>query len=279
MTHIPADIERVALLGWAVYPMSRVSKSGAFKGAADAATCDLEQIDRWAAEYRNSNWRVVCGPSKLFALDVDRPGTHHADGFAELKKLVDQHGALPDRPMTKSGGSGGAALFFRYDGQPLRGQSGFPAPGLDPHRGRQAIVIPPSRHPITRGAYTWRIPPWEVAPPPIPAWLVKLLAPPPEPEARKFAWNPTSERARLAIMRAVLAVQDAASGTANVTLNRQAFRLGTWCAAGLLGQREAEDSIYAAARSRNIPDKEARATIKSGLMAGLRSPVQARHAR
>jgi Bifunctional DNA primase/polymerase, N-terminal len=274
---IPSEIEAVALLGWKIYPMSRKSKAGAFKGAADAATHNLDTIEGWCREYPDCNWRVVTGPSGLFALDVDRPGTHAADGFAALKALTEKHGAIPPRPMTRTGGSGGAVLFFKHNGENLIGASGKPAPGLDPHRGRQAIVIPPSRHPITGGSYVWRTPPWEVSPPPIPPWLASLLAPPPEPGWKRHAWTPTDERARNAVMRAVLAVQDAPPGAANMTLNRQAFRLGTWCGAGLLPESDAAESLYSAARQRRIPDREARDTIKSGMTAGLRNPVQSRH--
>lgn len=274
---IHPDIERVALLGWHVYPMSSTSKAACFKRASDAATCDLDVIEKWTAEYPGCGWRVVCGPSGLFSLDVDKPGTHHADGFASLVSLTDKFGPLPPRPMTRTGGSGGAALFFKHEGQPLRGESGVPAAGLDPHRGRQAIVIPPSRHSVTKGEYTWRVPPWEVTPPPIPKWLSDLLAPPPEPAWRKHEFTPTTDRARAVLMKAIHSVADAPSGAANVTLNKQAFRLGAWCAAGLLPETDATESLFSAARQRSIPAIEARDTIKSGFTAGLKKPVQARH--
>ncbi len=273
---IPPEIEAVALLGWHVYPMSSVSKAGCFRGAADAASADLDTIARWCSLYAGCNWRVVCGPSGLFALDVDRPGTHHADGFAALAALSAKHGAIPERPMTRTGGSGGAALFFQHQGEALRGQSGVPAPGIDPHRGRQAVVIPPSRHPVTGGAYTWRVPPWRVPPPPIPHWLAEMLKPVPEPKILRQPFQPTDDRARNAMFRAVMAVQSAPAGAANTTLNKQAFRLGTWCGASLLTAAEATDALYHAARARRIPSREARDTIKSGLRAGMRQPVQAR---
>jgi hypothetical protein len=262
------DIERVALLDWKLYPMCSTSKAGAFKGASDAATSDLATLEQLTAQYPGCGWRVKCGPSGLFILDVDRPGTHHADGFSALAGLVAKHGPLPERPMTKTGGSGGAALFFKHEGQHLRGQSGCPAPGLDPHRGSQAIVIPPSRHPVTGGAYTWRVAPWEVAPPPIPKWLAKMLTPPPEPKTREFV--PTTEKARVVVIEAMHHVECAPSGAANDTLNRAAFRLGVWCASGTLHMSECTEALQAAAQRRAIPLPEARATIKSGLIAGQR---------
>jgi len=273
---IHPDIERVALLGWHVLPMSARSKAACFKGASAAASCDLDTIAAWSLAFPGCNWRVKCGPSGLFALDVDRPGTHHADGFAALAKLAGKYGPIPPRPMTRTGGSGGAVLFFKHEGQPLRGESGTPAPGLDPHRGSQAIVLPPSRHPVTGGAYAWRTPPWEVSPPPIPRWLATLLLPAPAPAARKFDWVPTSQRATAAVMRAMHNVIDAPSGSANVILNKAAFKLGSWCGAGLLTEADATGALAHAAEQRRMPLREARDTIRSGFSAGLRSPIQAR---
>lgn len=277
-TGLPPDVEAVALLNWHLYPMARRAKAGCFEGAHDAATSDLDQLARWHRDYSGCNWRVVMGPSGLFGLDIDRPGTHKDDGFVAMSSLTAKHGPLPPRPMTRTGGSGGAALFFKHAGEPLRGKSGFPAPGLDPHRGRQAIVIPPSRHPVTGGAYTWRVAPWDLNPPPIPAWLSHLLAPPPEPAWMQQPFTPTDERARNAIMRAIHAVQDAAPGVANDTLNKQAYKLGMWCGAGFLAQHEAELTLLSAAQARSIPFREACDTIRSGIKAGARQPMQARHA-
>ncbi len=268
----------MALLGWHVYPMSRASKAGCFKGAAEAATPDLDVLERWAKAYPGCNWRVVCGPSGLFALDVDRPGTHKADGFAALQQLLAVYGPLPVRPMTRTGGSGGAALFFKHQGEALRGESGRPAPGIDPHRGRQAIVIPPSRHPVTGGAYVWTFTPWEHNPPAIPAWLAEALRPPPEPVRVRHEWVPTDAHSRNALMRAFRAVSSASSGDANNTLNRAAYRLGSWCGAGYISQDEAEETLEAAALMRGIPVREARDTIRSGLTSGRKRPVEARYA-
>lgn len=264
---IPDEIERVLLIGFALYPVSRHSKAGCFEGAADAATSDLSVVEEWCRKYPGCGWRVACGLSCLFVLDIDRPGpTHAADGFAAMAALVAKHGPLPPRPMTRTGGSGGAAMFFRHNGEHLRGQSGHPAPGIDPHRGRQAVMIPPSRHHVTGGAYSWRVPPWEVAPPLIPVWLASLLRPPPPPPVPQ--WVPTEERAATAVQSAMCAIQTAPAGQANDLLNRQAFRLGVWVGRGKLYASDAEAGLLAAASCRQIPVREALATIRSGLRAG-----------
>jgi hypothetical protein len=86
---------------------------------------------------------------------------------------------------------------------------------------------------------------------------------------------PTSERARVVVIEAMHLVERAPSGAANDTLNRAAYRLGYWCASGVLHTSEAEDALSTAAQRRAIPTPEARATIKSGLLAGQRKGAAA----
>src|SRR5437868_4991779 len=108
---LPTDIERVTLIGWHIYPASMYSKAACFRGATDAASCDLDVIARWAHDYPSCNWRVVAGPSNLFGLDCDTPPLHANDGITALAELAKVHGGLPPRPILRSGG-GGLALFF-----------------------------------------------------------------------------------------------------------------------------------------------------------------------
>lgn len=266
---IPPEIEAVALLGWAVYPSSSASKAGAFRGAHLAATCDLNTIARWSAEYRRCNWRVVFGPSRLWGLDVDAAGaTHEADGIAALRSLVEQHGLLPPRPMTRSGG-GGYALFFAHHGEKIAGKSGTPLPGIDPRRGMLSVTIPPSIHTVTGKPYRWLVKPWQVNPPRAPDWLLRLVEPPPEP-----AYVPvdTSDKARFRLNRALMAVLDADPGSRNETLNRRSYQVGRMVGRGLLAERDAFEALYSAGRTIGLEHVEIQATVKSGLASGRRNP-------
>ena len=85
---------------------------------------------------------MVCEGSGVWGLDVDVASEDHAaDGVAALTMLVAQHGPIPPRPMTRSGG-GGVALFFRHRGEPIHGATGWPAPGIDPRRGKLSVTVP-----------------------------------------------------------------------------------------------------------------------------------------
>ena len=264
------DIERLALLGWRLHPSSRSSRAACIKGAVHAATSDLDQLVRWSREFPGCNWRVVMEGSGIWALDVDAPGPEHdADGVSALAALVARHGRIPDRPMTRSGG-GGFALFFRHRGEPIVGRTGTPASGLDPRRGRLTITVPPSVHHRTRGPYRWITPPWELAPPPAPAWLLTLVAPPP-PERSvprpRLAENqrPGRPYAVGALRRAVEQVAAAPGGQRNDTLNRAAWSVARFIGDGLLHPSEIADALAHAGLVAGLDRREVQATLASAL--------------
>lgn len=273
---IPAEIEAVALLGWRLYPASRTSKAACFTGATGLATANLETIDAWCFSYPNANWRVVMGGSGIWAIDVDAPGPDHAaDGIKAMASLVAANSALPPRPMTKSGG-GGFALFFAHNGEPISGQTGTPAPGIDPRRGGLSVTIPPSVHLTSGKAYAWITPPWIINPPVAPAWLLAAVAPPPPPPRRSIPPPLSSELARKIVVRAMEAIMAAGEGTRNATLNAQAYLVARFVAAGLMDEGEAQSCLYNAARGIGLGHREIENTLKSAFASGLRNPIEPR---
>ena len=269
------DIERIALLGWHLYPATRNGRKAAmFKGATDKATCEMETLERWQHEYPEANWRVVCGPSGVWGLDIDAPSPDHsADGIKAFAELAKCYPPLPQGPRTRSGG-GGLALFFRHNGEPISGKTGYPEPGIDPRRGRLSVTVPPSIHHRTHRPYRWINAPWDTDLPSAPDWLLSLVKPPPEPELK---YNPNvvdDSAARRALIKAMLAVRNAPSGTANDTLNRRAYYVARCVAAGAITEIEAVEALYAAALDRKIPRTEARDTIRSAFRSGLSRPVE-----
>lgn len=265
---IPPDIERVALLGWHVYPGSATTRAGCFEGAHDAASCDLDTIASWCRDYPRCSWRLVCGPSRVWGLDLDVPPMHRHDGIAAFTAVTGQHEPLPKRPTLRSGG-GGLAIFFRHDGEPIAAEGKKLGAGIDPRRGRQSQTIPPSLHYHTRQPYRWLTPPWEVAPPPAPAWLLALLAPPPEPPARpapKLLQGDGARNYAVAVLHnAIRRAAAAGQGDRNNSLNQQTYGVARFIADGMLSEAEVRDSMMAAARAAAIPLREAMATIDSAL--------------
>lgn len=273
-TALPRDIERIALLGWRCVPATR-SKKGMFKGYLAAATCDLDQLDRWAREYRGCNWKVVPQGSGVWAWDVDVAGEDHAaDGVAALKALCEQHGPLPPRPHGRSG-SGGHLLVFCDTGRPFAHGESKPCRGIDTCGSRVAFTVSPSIN--ARGLpYRWTVAPWELEPPVAPDWVYALL---PVKQPRATSTMPaisTETRARALLARVVRDLCRAQQGGRNGALNRAAFTVGGMVAGGVLAEQEGVNALYAAGRHIGLEDAECCATIISGLRAGSLNPLGGR---
>lgn len=273
MTALHPDVERLALLGWRLHPACSTTRSACFPRATDLATHDLDQLAAWSRAYPGCSWRLVLAGSGVWGLDLDVPSPDHAaDGVAAFTELVRQNGGLPPAPALQSGG-GGWAVLFRDTGAPIRGQSGWPAPGIDPRRGRQSLTMPPSLHVRTRRPYRWAVAPWDVAPPPAPAWLLRLMAPAPQPVLvhRPFVIGADPDKARryaaAALRNATVRVASARSGTRNDALNSQCYALARFVADGSLSGVEVAQALAGAALRAGLDAKEATATIASALRA------------
>jgi hypothetical protein len=274
MTSLPSEIEGLASLGWRLYPASRYSRAGCIRGGTDAATSDVAQLGAWSREFPGCNWRAVLEGSGAWGLDCDALGPDHsADGIAALAQMVNSNGPLPPGPTIRSGG-GGLVFFFAHHGEPIHGRTGWPKPGLDPRRGRLSVTVPPSFHTRSRAPYRWLVAPWDVPPPPAPDWLLQAVAPPPEPKPRSVPNIATAGYALRRLKAAADAIQRAPKGTSNDTLNRWAFAVARFVGAGLLGEIEAVEALYAAARARKIPHEEARSTIRSAFKGGYAKPMR-----
>jgi hypothetical protein len=274
------ELERVALLGWHVYPCSRTSKAGLWKGAQSEATSDLNVLSRWSRDHPDANWRVVFGRSGLWGLDVDSAETHAHDGLASMAALVDRNGPLPVGPRARSGG-GGVLLFWRDPGGlAIVGSAerlGAAWAGIDPKRGAQTQTIPPSVHTLTGRPYRWLVSPWEVAPPDAPKWLSTALRTPPAPVATYRAiGDQRGADAHERLHRAARAIMQAREGARNITLNRRAYGVARMVGAGLLDERVMVDVLYRVGRDIGLDHDEVRNTIHSALVAGRRKPTESR---
>jgi hypothetical protein len=274
------DLERAALLGWALYPCSRLGRAGLWKGAQAEATHDLNILARWYREFPTANWRVVFGKSGLWGLDVDSLETHAHDGLASMAALVAANGPLPVGPRARSGGNG-VLLFFRDPGGlAIMGSSdrlGAAWAGIDPKRGAQTQTIPPSVHATTRRAYRWIVAPWEVSPPDAPGWLLTALRTPPPPAyAHREIGDQRGIDGHERLHRACRAIMEAREGQRNTVLNRRAYSVARMVGANLLDEHTAVDALYRVGRDIGLDHDEVRGTIHSALVAGRRKPTESR---
>lgn len=257
---------RYAARAWFVFPVrSRAKVPLTAHGAKDAST-DPDIIRSWWSRWPDANIGIACGPSELAVVDVDDP-----QGFASLSRLQESGFTLPPT-VTQATGGGGVHFFFKAPTWPLRNTAGrLPGfestPGVDLRAVGGFVVVPPSVHP-SGGRYTWR--PGPDAPTPCPAWLREPERPRPGPPAR--APVVPDRYAQAALRGEVEEVRNAPIGERNMTLNIASFRLGTLCGAGFLDWREAGSWLLRAALDAGLTDHEARATIQSGLNAGISTP-------
>jgi hypothetical protein len=186
---VTAALPYVEKLRWSVFllaPLGKepfVPKRHGGNGVHDA-TRDPEQIRAWGRMCPHGNIGIACGEaSGIVVLDVDpRNG-----GDATIRALAVKH-SFPRTPRARTG-NGGWHLFFRY--QPgIRGSARKLGPGVEVKSTGGYIVAPPSftgpSDAGRGGLYVWEVSPFEVPPPPLPAWLVEMLLPPPKRTSPSF---------------------------------------------------------------------------------------------
>ena len=157
-----------ATRGFAVFPM-RATRKGASHPSWLPRRHQRSCADQhaWWCENPSYNVAVATGPiSKVFVLDVDG-----LDAEASLRKLEDQHGALPE--TVESITPRGRHLFFKCENGAIRNSAGAVAPGIDIRGDGGYVVLPPSIHPSGR-SYVWSVDSADHFAE-APAWLTNLL--------------------------------------------------------------------------------------------------------
>jgi hypothetical protein len=183
-THSPLGNAAIAYAtrGFAVLPCVPHGKIPATPHGCRDATKDIAQIVGWWRENRHYNVAVATGPvSRVFVLDVDG-----LDAEASLRKLEEQHGALP--ATVESITPRGRHLFFRCENGGVRNSAGVIAQGLDIRGDGGYVVLPPSMHPSGR-CYVWSVDSADHFAE-APAWLSNLFTAKPNGHCHRQAKSP-----------------------------------------------------------------------------------------
>jgi len=121
-----------------------------------------EHLRRSKAE---PNWAVLLWRSNLVYLDIDQHKAD-ADGVANLRQLLAEHGPLPETLRDSRG-----HYFFRAPAGSEAWHADHIAPGVELKCGASLVHVPPSRH-ASGADYTW-LTPIETTPiAELPAWIV-----------------------------------------------------------------------------------------------------------
>lgn len=265
-----------AARGWPVLPIHTPTATGCSCGTADCsspgkhprinrgvhlASIDGRQIAAWWKRWPTANVGIATG--SIVVLDVDGE-----DGARSLDELQSRHATLAATASVDT--ARGRHLYFRAGDATIRNSVGRIGRGLDV-RGRGGYAVaPPSRH-ASGDRYRWTDLDAELAP--LPSWLARLNAPP-KPTARPadVATHLLDRYVAAAVQSELDRIATSPPRTRNDTVNRAAFRLGQLAGAGLVLVEALEAPLYEAARAVGQGEREALATIASGLTAGYASP-------
>jgi RecA-family ATPase len=268
---------RYAARGWHVLPCDPESKRPLIMHGLHAASIDTAQIEAWWQQWPYAMIGVRTGcESGIIVLDVDVDPATGVDGFAAITELEKRHGMLPDT-LRATTPRGGEHLYFKWhDG--VHNNTGKLGDHVDVRAKDGYVIVPPSMR-SDRKAYSWRE---DALPEPAeaPAWLIELLTTP-EPPIPTTAPTPRSNGNGDAYARAALdaectAVASTAPGKRNHQLNKSAFSLGQLVGGGVLTEGEVKSYLHDAADACGLTKDDGRdsvkATIESGLSAGLKQP-------
>lgn len=254
------------------------------------ASSNERQVEAWWTMWPLAGIGMCMGANGLAAIDVD-PAHGGADTITLIEQHCNQRGVdLFATRHIRTGGGGDHLIFLdRLGVVPTKRQTfGDDAPGVDTRGKGGYVVAPPSLH-VSGDRYhvssnSRSLADW-------PACLTELLEPArPEaapfdplmagggryshaagPDGRASAWAHTAlvqETSKLA----GLASTPEGSGK-NDQLNASAYKMGRRVGAGYIDEASVAEALYQAARGwPGHSERELRATIRSGIQAGIRRP-------
>ena len=226
-------------------------------GLTEAST-DPRRIELWWSRWPEANLGLRTG------VEMDVADIDSAEGWHGLRHLLG--GNLPAGPRVRTG-SGGWHFWFR----PMEfGNRVRLLPGLDWRGTGGYVVAPPSRH--VHGDYRWMRGPGTELPSASPALRALIEGPTVAPAARRSIAHP-DRYAQAALTAEADRVARAPVGSRNDTLNRAAFALGRLVGGGLLDAGQVVHELETASRFAGLGRAETRQTIRSGLTAGRRAPI------
>lgn len=261
----PGDKRTWALVtlrhGWSVIPLMRGDKIPIVEWEAyQSAPPDEETVNRWFQIHPDANYGIVAGAvSGIIILDIDGP---------KGEQYARDHGGLPETPTATSGK--GRHIYFKHPGYKVNNRV-FRDLELDVRADGGQAVGAGSWHAKKQKTYRWLKDPWTTPLADAPLWLLELVE-------KKNGINsaPTSNNndnyIEAAFSGELATLARTQEGERNDQLNRSAFNLGQLVGSGALDESKVRTSLFAVGTAIGLSDKEARATIESGIEKGKQQP-------
>lgn len=263
----------LASLGMKIIPLKPGLKTPADAGWPEQSTSDSQVIKSWFATRANINYGIACGQSGLLVVDLDvKKGD---DGVENWRALSESLKLKTFEVETPSGG-----IHQYYWGEGLRNSAGTIARGVDLRASGGYVVGPGST--TSEGTYfsglPWHFPDIreiQTASEP----LINLLKSRKGEESLEASGVLTAPGVPVSthiskfqaesLGRKIVEVLNAREGTRNETLNQSAFGLGSLVRDGVVTIQVARSILLKAAEEIGLNPQEARATIESGIQAGI----------
>ena len=297
---------RLAGAGLAVFPVDPTTKRPphGFKWR-EQSTSDPTVVENLWEAYPGMGVAIDIGKSGLVVIDADRHGG--PDGVDAFEALAASHGGLPrDTPRVLTAGCG-EHYYFRNVDPPLGNSAGSLPAGIDVRGSGGYALAPGTKRTDGTG---WHSAPDSPdlaeafaagAIPPLPGWLEENARTPRHGDVRGRAHGDEANETRAdqargnegdaprgsvgrreyayasaALEKECAAVAATTAGGRNNRLNLAALKIGHMVGAGWIGRAEVEQAVFLAGITCGIVDDDgenaARATIKSGLDAGIKDP-------
>lgn len=272
-----------ASLGYGVFPCKPNSKEPATRNGFKSGTTSTHRIYE---AFRSGHNIGLIAPANVLIIDFDVSkddrimlSQRRGDTRQRLAMLEATFSELEQAPLHATP-SGGFHSFLRLpEAAPRLSASAWPRGERVTHgelrgMGRAYVVAPPSNTP--QGVYRVLRPLVPVDQLPIASsGLIEYLSPQVKITRRARSTSTTTDESfddRVAAQLA--AIRHAPVGNRNNTLNRSAFILGLFVAAEWLSEADAMKELVKAAAAVGLDDREALATVKSGLSSGIEAGEQ-----
>lgn len=245
--------------GWALTPANgKAPFRPGWQREVPLSLGDLEALTR------RCNMALRCGrPSGVLVLDDDSVEQYIAD--------------LPSLPATVTAitGRGRRHYYFRMPDVAVPNKSRAFGLAVEVKSDGTAVLLPGSTHPDTGGIYRWLEghDPDSMPLAELPRALLEDLLRPQDPRPAPRSGSSAIGSQGTLVERYAASVRSAPDGDRNNTLNKHAYFLGGIVARGELDRGDVESALLEAAMNAGLPEREARATIASGLKKGIASPL------
>ena len=155
-----AALHYASELDWVVFPAppgeKKSYKSAKFSNGKNwGVTKDPEEIKRDFKKWPKANVGIPTGVENgFFVVEADTLEGHKVDGIANLQRLIDANGPLPETRMARSP-TGSIHYFFNYPAEGrIPNSASKLVPGVDVRGEGGMVVAPPSVKPGV-GIYEW----------------------------------------------------------------------------------------------------------------------------